>query len=142
MAVPNTLKCHCVKACRMNEISVSSIWWRLSVVEIYSASEIDDEYDIISTNGDEIDICVDNENSANFFIGTWVLVIYEGNCYPGEIKLLQSKEREVTIMHPSRKYSKWPNQEGKTYYLKNNMLKNITPPQNVSLRGHLMFKEL
>ena len=45
-------------------------------------------------------------------------------------------------MHPSGKYWKWPNQEDEIYYLKNNVLKNITPPQIVNLRGHFMFKEL
>ena len=90
--------------------------------------------DINGTNVDEIDICVDDENSANFFIDAWVLAIYEGNCYPREIKLLQPNECEVSVMHPSGNYWKWPNQEDKLYYLKNNVLKNITPFKTVNSR--------
>ena len=96
------------------------------VIEIYPTQETDDDSDIISTKGDKMDIQVDDENSVKFFIGVWVLVIYEGNCYPGEIKSLKSNEYEVLVMHPSRKYWKWPNQEDKIYCLKNNVLKNIT----------------
>ena len=88
--------------------------------------EIDDDSHINSTNGDEVHIHVDDENSVKFFIDIWVLVIYEGNCYSGEIKSLKSNECEVLFMHPSGKYQKWPNQEDKIYYLKNNVLKNTT----------------
>ena len=45
-------------------------------------------------------------------------MIYEGNCYPGEIKLLQSNECEVSVMHRSEKYLKWANQEDKIYFEK------------------------
>ena len=44
-------------------------------------------------------------------------------------------------MHPSGKYWKWPNKEDTRYYLKNHLLKNITPPQIVNSQGHFMFKE-
>ena len=82
-------------------------------------------------HGDKIDICVDNGNSVNFFNSVWVLFIYGGNCYSGEIKSLQSRECEVSVTHPSGKYWKLPNQEDNIYYLKNNLLKNITSPQIV-----------
>ena len=62
-------------------------------------------------HGDKIDICVDNGNSVNFFNSVWVLFIYGGNCYSGEIKSLQSRECEVSVTHPSGKYWKLPNQE-------------------------------
>ena len=32
--------------------------------------------------------------------------------------------------------TEWPNQEDEIYYLKINVLKNITPPQIVSSQGH------
>ena len=42
----------------------------------YPPPVIEDDNDINSTNVNEIDIRVDDENSVNFFIGAWVLVIY------------------------------------------------------------------
>ena len=51
-----------------------------NVADIYPTIEIDDDIGIISKNSDETDICIDCEDSVNLFIGTWVLVIYEGNC--------------------------------------------------------------
>ena len=91
LAVPNTLKLHCVKLCGMTKISMSETDdGDFSVVDIYPSPGIDNDGGIISTNADEINICVDDENSVNFFIGACVLVIYEENCYPEEIKSLQS----------------------------------------------------
>ena len=47
-----------------------------NVFDKYPPPEIEDESDINSTNVNEIDVRVDDENSVNFFIGAWVLVIY------------------------------------------------------------------
>ena len=53
----------------MNEISVSETSdGDFNVINIYPAPEIDDESDIINTNGDEINIRVDDKSSINFFI--------------------------------------------------------------------------
>ena len=56
-----------------------------NVSDKYPTPEIEDDSDINSTNGDETDIRADDEDSVNFFIGAWVLVIYEGNCYRGKL---------------------------------------------------------
>lgn len=69
LAVPCALKLHCVEGCKMNEISVSETSdGDFNVINIYPALEIDDDSDIISTNGDEINIRVDDKSSINFFI--------------------------------------------------------------------------
>ena len=61
----------------MNKRSMSKTYYRVfNVGDIYRTAEIDNGSDIFSTDSDETDTFVDNENSVNFFIGKWVLLIY------------------------------------------------------------------
>ena len=46
-----------------------------NVANIYPTPETDNDSGINHINGDEIDICVDDE--VFFFVGAWVVVIYE-----------------------------------------------------------------
>ena len=56
---------------------MSKTYYRVfNVGDIYRTAEIDNGSDIFSTDSDETDTFVDNENSVNFFIGKWVLLIY------------------------------------------------------------------
>ena len=105
----------------MNKIGVSGTSdGDFNIADIYLAPEIVDDSDINSTNGDEIDICLDDENSVNFFIGKWgqphspdvnycVLHIRpKGHWEPSSVIQEKSNECEVLVMHLSGKYWKWP----------------------------------
>ena len=69
MAVPNTLKFHYVKACRMNKLSLlERSDGDFNVANIYPTPETDNDSGINHINGDEIDICVDDEKCFSLLV--------------------------------------------------------------------------
>ena len=69
MAVPHTLKFHYVKACRMNKTSLlERSDGDFNVANIYPTPETDNDSGINHINGDEIDICVDDEKCFSLLV--------------------------------------------------------------------------
>ena len=75
-------------------------------------------------------------------IGEWVLVEYDGQFYPGEVRAIQDLEYLVRVMIPAGKYWKWPENIDEIYYAQDNIKSKLSAPDVVNSRGHFSFIEM
>lgn len=82
--------------------------------------------------------------SGNLRIGDWVVIMYDGLTYPGEVKsMLHPIGVEVTCMHPTSsgdKY-KWPDKSDNHIYPYSDIKKKIRPPVPFNSRASLFTFE-
>ena len=77
----------------------------------------------------------------NLKIGDWCLAKYEGVKYPGVVKgiVASGPEYEVSVMHPSGGYFKWPTKVDCIHYPADNIIGKICAPIPIGSRGQFMF---
>ena len=75
-------------------------------------------------------------------VGDWVLVKYDGSCFPGEVKAVVKEEVQVSVMIPSGSiFYKWPTPEDSIFYQMDNVVRKLKPPILKSARGTYEFLE-
>jgi len=89
---------------------------------------------------DDFDVC--EEKKIELSVGKWVLVKYDNKKFPGEIVKVMGEECEVTVMHASGKFWKWPQKEDKIFYDQKNIVKMLRPPEVAGSRGQFVFEDL
>jgi hypothetical protein len=90
--------------------------------------------------------CEDSESTkeVSWEVGDWVVVLYDGIKYPGEVKKVVGKQTEVDVMvKTGPQYFKWPNGERDIlWYSIDKVLKKTSPPTLVGSRGQSKFVDL
>ena len=71
-----------------------------------------------------------------------MLVNYDNTNFPGEVIKVVGEECEVTVMHKSGKFWKWPQREDKIFYNQKSVIKVLRPPQVAGCRGQFTFEGL
>ena len=151
IAIPNTLKFHCIKARNSKQLSVSTISTgdEFMIVDVFKCAEESDESDVgcDETSPDYHESSSDLDESRieglHVDVGHWVFVQYEGNCFPGEVTAVIENDFEVNVMHKSGDaFWKWPSTEDKILYLKNNIIKKLDHLEVAGTRGQFLFKNL
>ena len=69
----------------------------------------------------------------------WCVVQYDNELFPGEIKAVVGENYEVSVMVKAGKYWKWPEQEDKIHYCRDQVLKELNPPVLINSREHHNF---
>ena len=106
LAVPNTIKMHCVKVrnSRQLEKFTTSLGETFKVVNILNSQVLSDESatnlisDIESCSLSEV-FSIENANEIQLDNYDWVLVRYGNETFPGEITKLVASDVEVNVMH-------------------------------------------
>lgn len=76
-------------------------------------------------------------------IGDYVLVLYDGKYFPGEVAAIKKKEYFVSAMAKSgRKDWRWPDVKDQIWYNEKDVVEIISPPKNVNSRGVFSVKEM
>ncbi|XP_063626422.1 uncharacterized protein LOC134798019 [Cydia splendana] len=75
--------------------------------------------------------------------GSYVIVLYEGQHFPGIVNNVNNNEYEVSTMtFSSGKSYKWPEKPDKTWYRKEQVVEVIKPPILLNKRGFYSVKEM
>ena len=140
LPVANTLKLHCIRSQSSTKLSVSitSSDNEFTVVDLFKSDDSDSETDNCNDN----DVEEQKEANVSLTVGEWVLVSYDGTNFPGEILKIVGEECEVTVMHQSGKFWKWPQKEDKIFYNQKNIIKRLGQPQVAGSRGQFIFEGL
>lgn len=80
----------------------------------------------------------------NLVPGNWVVVTYDGKEYPGEIMFIENENKvQVSVMVPTGppNHFKWPQPPDCIFYSKEEVLREIDPPEVVNSRGLYRFSE-
>ena len=88
------------------------------------------------------DASTDQSTVKSFTVGDWVLVKYDTDVFPGEVKKICNDEIKVSVMVPSGSYFKWPKDEDAIFYPVANVIKSLKPPVIKSSRGTFEFIDL
>lgn len=75
-------------------------------------------------------------------IGDWVLVEYDGQFYPGEVRAIENNEYLVSVMIRAGKHWKWPDNVDEIFYPQEKIIKTLSTPDVVNARGHFSFCEI
>jgi hypothetical protein len=76
-----------------------------------------------------------------FAISSWCVVEYDGTLFPGEIKAILGERYEVSVMVRAGRYWKWPTQEDRIPYCRDQIVKPLSPPILVNAREHYDFPD-
>ena len=79
--------------------------------------------------------------SDEFTVSSWCVVEYDKTFFPGEIKAVVGEKYEVSVMVKAGKYWKWPAQEDKIPYFRDQIVKALNPPILVNAREHYDFPD-
>jgi hypothetical protein len=77
--------------------------------------------------------------------GDFVIVLYQGNFYPGLITKMPREEEAgptVDCMTLAKKSWMWPDQKDILIYNWADIIKKINPPKRLSKRGHFAVPEM
>lgn len=130
-AVPQTHKMHCYFAISHTQ---------LRVAETSDSSEF--KVATIRKSDSESDSEVEERESLTLTIGQWVVVTYDESNYPGEVTNVEDSENfEISVMHRSGQFWKWPKTEDKIVYCRDSIIKVINPPKAAGHRGQFTFNE-
>ena len=77
--------------------------------------------------------------SVTYSQGEWVLVLFGGRKYPGEVVSSSGEEVEVNVMQKQGAVWRWPENKDCFFYPKSDIIKSIAPPQLVNSRGQFRF---
>lgn len=75
-------------------------------------------------------------------VGKFVLFLYDGEIYPGQITGFNNQEVTIKSMQKSLKSWKWPERTDELNYSWNDVLGSIKPPTQISRRGFYNVPEL
>lgn len=68
-------------------------------------------------------------------VGEYVLVLYDGNPYPGVITEIENEMVKINAMVKSLKFWKWPEKTDEIWYSWDNILGAINAPKQMTKRG-------
>jgi len=74
--------------------------------------------------------------------GDFVIVTYEGNHYPGEVKSLKKNGVQVSCMMKTGQYWKWPSKPDLLVYPQSDIIQLISEPKKISRRGLFSVPEM
>lgn len=74
--------------------------------------------------------------------GDWVLVMYEGNLYPGQVLSIVDHEYKISAMEKCGQFWRWPERPDEIFYCKEKISKKIQPPEVVNYKGHCQFQDM
>ena len=142
VAVPMTHQTHCVKTNGKNKLMVAdnSDSTQFRIVRIRKEKEM--------TEGEEEGesqchsgtlAAVSNGESVTLKVGEWVLVLYDGIEFPGEVVACGESEAEVSVMHRSGNSWRWPRNPDRIYYPLENIVRQIDAPTVTGSRGQFTF---
>ena len=70
------------------------------------------------------------------YVYDWVLGRYGNETFPGEITKLVASDADINVMRKSgTAYWKWPAQEDKIFYTRNDIMKKLDPPIIAGISG-------
>ena len=77
----------------------------------------------------------DPDKSADeFVVSDWCVVEYDNQLFPGEIQTVVGEKYEVSAMIKAGRFWKWPAQEDRILYLRDQIVKGLNPPILVNAR--------
>ena len=80
------------------------------------------------------------EEETDIQVGQWVVVLYDGIEYPGEVRSIESNAGvQVNVMHKSGSCWKCPQSRDMIYYRKSNILHVISAPVAAGYHGQFTF---
>lgn len=101
-------------------------------------SEQDEEDDEDEEEEDE----QEEEDETDIQVGQWVVVLYDGIEYPGEVRSIDSNAGvQVNVMHKSGSCWKWPQSRDTIYYKKSDILRIISAPVVAGHCGQFTFSD-
>lgn len=65
---------------------------------------------------------------VQYHVGEWVLVKYDQQVFPGEIKVVEEEEVKVNVMVRSGSGFQWPTLPDCIFYSLSNVIKKLEPP--------------
>lgn len=74
--------------------------------------------------------------------GDFVLVTYEGDHYPGEVKSVKKNGFQVSCMVKTGQYWKWPSKPDLLLYPPSDIIQLISEPKKISRRGLFSVQEM
>lgn len=75
--------------------------------------------------------------------GCYVIVMYEGEYFPGKVESISKNQYEVSTMTLSTGNSfKWPDQPDKIWYGEDQIIEKIDEPMCINKRGFYKIKEM
>ena len=143
MAVPQTLRVHCIQAFGANEVKVADI--SSEIEESFRVCRIRNSSITPLTNSmTEQDSPIEDvtQPALNLSIGVWVVVKYDDEEFPGEVTCIEDSDIEVNVMHRSANAWKWPRPEDKIFYSRDQIVRVINPPSVAGNRGQFMFEDI
>ena len=128
VAVPGIQKMH-VASCSLGGIRVNIYEHALSSHVIRTVQ-----------NHDADPVCMlegstTTTSSVDLSVGDWCVVVYDNEQFPGEVTNITCGEYEVSVMHRSGKYFKWPTSVDKIHYPLSSIVKKISGPVMVTKMG-------
>lgn len=86
---------------------------------------------------------VEKRPKLDLAVGSYVIVVYEGEYFPGAIRHVASNECLITVMAMSGINSwKWPTKEDTVWYKMGQILEVISEPTPINQRGSFMVSEI
>ena len=151
-AVPQTHKTHCYYPTSSSQLMVAetSDATEFKVVSIYKSRTTNYENHSLGSDSDsesdsgqsDAEAPQDEAPEVSITVGQWVVVKYDEARYSGEVASVdEDSQYEVSVMHPSGNYWKWPKTENKMYYLYDSIVWLINPPKAAGHRGQFIFDE-
>ena len=64
-------------------------------------------------------------------VGNYVVVVYEGEFFPGKITRKKSNGAEVKCMQKCEKFWKWPTRKDEMFYFRKDITMKIATPKKV-----------
>ena len=144
--VPGTYQVHCVKSHGSDSVQVSDITdggeARVCVIRTTTTQEEQSELDEQEDKDKEEEDEQEEEEETEIQVGQWVVVLYDGIEYPGEVRSIDSNTGvQVNVMHKSGSCWKWPQSRDMIYYKKSNILRVISVPVVAGHRGQFTFSD-
>ena len=81
----------------------------------------------------------DNHKPDDIAVGDWWFVMYEGKCYPGEVRKVVNGDYQVCVMEPAGQNWKWPTVPDEIFYTHEKLVRKVKPLFTVNHRGHYNF---
>lgn len=142
--VPGTHQVHCVKSHGSDSVQVSDTTdggeARVCVIRTTTTTQHEQsEEDKQEDEGEEEE---EEEEETDTQVGQWVVALYDGIEYPGEVRSIDSNAGvQVNVMHKSGSCWKLPQSRDMIYYKKSDILRIISAPVVAGHRGQFTFSD-
>jgi len=102
----------------------------------------DEEEDEQEEEDEEEEDEQEEEEETDIQVGQWVVVLYDGIEYPGEVRSINSNAGvQVNVMHKSGSFLKWPQSRDMIYYKKSDILRIFSAPVAAGHCGQFTFSD-